>query len=407
MITLRAQWLVPVTSRIVKDGAVVADRGRIIDFGPADRILAGHRSIRKDLGNSILMPALVNAHTHLELSFLRGRIKAGSGFVEWASSLIDQRERADERDVLVKAKGAIREMYRSGVSLVGEVTNNIFTMRFLSESELKGIIFYEIFGQRKDDALRRFAKALERNLLFKKIFRENRDFAFSITPHAPQTVSPVLFRMIRRYQKMNRSVISVHCAETADEMKLIRTGRSSIRDFLVGRNFWDPEWKVPGVSPVEYLSRLGILSKQTLAIHCTQVSSRDIEILRRKKVTVIVCPRSNRRLKTGKAPIRKLLDAGINVALGTDSLASNSNLSIFSEMKFIRNEFPDVKPHELLRIATMNGATALGLERSYGSIEKGKSAELIALDMHGLRDQDEPLEILTSGIHPDRVSRPL
>ncbi|MEW5807104.1 MAG: amidohydrolase family protein [Acidobacteriota bacterium] len=407
MITLRARWVVPVTSMIIEDGAIVISKDRIVDLGPADRIFKRYRSIRKDLGAAILLPALVNCHTHLELSHLKGRVKTRTGFVEWIGSLIRMREQDDEKEVIKRTKEAIDRMYRSGTSSVGEVSNSLVTMKALSESRLRGIIFKEIFALRDEDALRCFTKALEEMQEFKTLFGKSGRFRFSITAHAPHTVSPVLFRMVRQFQRMSDSIISVHLAESQDEKKLIESGRGKLKDYLIEKSFWNYGWKVPGVSPVKYLDRLGILSGRMLAIHCVQVSAHDMDILRKRKVSVVVCPRSNRRLKTGKAPIARILSAGINVALGTDSLASNSDLSIFQEMKFLGKEFPDVKPDEILRMATINGAKALGLGKELGSIEKGKTADLIAIDIRGMKKQDDPFGILLSSPNPARVFRPL
>ncbi len=405
MITLISKWIVPITSKPIQKGAVVIDSNRIIDYGPVDNMFKKHRSIRKDLGNSILMPALTNAHTHLELSFLHKRMKRAKGFVDWARLLVQAKEQVIEEEIAEHIEKAIQYMHQSGISLIGEVSNSLVTTRLLAKSPLRGIIFYEIFGLKKESALRHFTQALQGRLEFKKEFRKSKNFRFSISPHSPQTVSPTLFEMIRRIQKKEKFIVSVHLSESPDEEKLIKTGEGRLKDYLEERNFWDSEWKTPGLSAVQYLDKLRFLSSKTLAVHCVQVDSLDIEIMKRRKVTVIICPRSNKNLKVGIPPLKKLLKAGIRVALGTDSLASNDDLNIFNEMMFVKREFPELDNEDVLKMATIDGAEAIGLGKYFGSIEKGKVPDLISINIEGLKHVKNPLTILTSGVSLNRISR--
>ncbi len=407
MITLISKWVVPITSKPIKNGAVVIDRSEIIDFGLADKIFKKYQSIRKDLGNAILMPALANAHTHLEFSFMRGKIKKTLGFSDWVRILVDEKEQAVGKELLTQAEQAIQQMHQSGISLIGEISNSLATMKLLAKSPLKGIIFHEIFGLKKESSLRHFAQALQGRQEFQKIFKKIKKFHFSISPHAPQTVSPTLFEMIRRLQNKDGFIVSVHLAESHDEVELMEKGRGQLKKYLKERNFWDPEWKTPGRSPVAYLDSLDFLSKNVRAVHCVQVSDQDIKILKRRNVMVITCPRSNKRLHTGKPPLKKFLKAGLKVALGTDSLASNDDLSIFNEMKFVKEEYPGIKSQEILRMATIHGAQALGLEKLHGSIDKGKTPDLICIHLDGRKGVKSPESILTSGVHPERISRPV
>ncbi len=407
MLTLISKWLVPISSVPIQNGAVVTDRGKIIDYGSVDGILRKYRSIREDLGNVILMPSLVNAHTHLEFSFMCKKIKKPEEFSDWVRILVQEKEQTSEEEVVDQAERAIQNLHRSGISLVGEISNSLVTMRLLAKSPLKGIIFHEIFGLKKESSLRHFTQALQGRQEFQKTFKKNKNFRFSISPHAPQTVSPTLFEMIRRLQKKDRFLVSVHLAESHEEVELMKNGCGKLRNYLEERGFWDPHWKPPKQSPVEYLHSLDFLSEDVRAVHCVQVSNSDIDILKKQRVMVIACPRSNLRLHAGKPPLKKFLQAGLRIALGTDSLASNDDLSIFNEMKFVREEYPGVNNEEILRMATIHGAEALGMEKQYGSIERGKTADLICIHLDGLKQVKSPGSILTSGISPERISRPL
>jgi cytosine/adenosine deaminase-related metal-dependent hydrolase len=188
-------------------------------------------------------------------------------------------------------------------------------------------------------------------------------------------------------------VLSIHVAESDEESQLLRDGTGPFKDFLIERDAWEPGWKAPGLTPVEYLDRLGVLTPRTLVVHCIHIDHQDLSRLQARGVTVVTCPRSNQRLGVGKAPVPKLLASGIPVALGTDSLASAPDVDLFTEIAHLRQEHPSLSPATALRIATLNGARALGLAKDLGTIETGK---LAALAVVGLNDpNDDPLEAVT------------
>jgi cytosine/adenosine deaminase-related metal-dependent hydrolase len=188
-------------------------------------------------------------------------------------------------------------------------------------------------------------------------------------------------------------VLSIHVAESEEESQLLRDGTGPFKDFLIERGAWDPGWKPPGQTPVAYLERLGVLTPRTLAVHCVHLDHQDMSRLQARGVTVVTCPRSNQRLGVGTAPVPKLLSAGIPVALGTDSMASAPDVDVFTEVAFLRQDHPGLSPAAALRIATLNGARALGMAQDLGSIEEGK---LAALAVVGLGDpNDDPLEAVT------------
>jgi cytosine/adenosine deaminase-related metal-dependent hydrolase len=236
-------------------------------------------------------------------------------------------------------------------------------------------------GEQAAEILRTGLKALER------LRTRAPSLAFHLSPHAPYSVSPALFRLIRAQTERR----TVHLAENEAEVRLLASGDGPWRDLLQERDRWDPSWFPPGVSPVRYLDGLGFLDDRTLAVHVVHVDAEDIAILQRRGTPVCLCPRSNARLSVGRAPARRLLDAGLTVALGTDSLASNEDLDMFAEMRALRGRNPDLSPEEVVRAATLNGAIALGLEMALGSLAPGKSARFIGVKVKGMGDPYEGL----------------
>ncbi len=171
---------------------------------------------------------------------------------------------------------------------------------------------------------------------------------------------------------------SIHVAESEEESIFLSTGEGEIKQFLIDRGGWDPDWIAPRITPVQYLFRQGILRADTICVHAVRVCDEDIEILGRTGSQVCTCPRSNHTLGVGLAPVEKFLQRGIPVSLGTDSLASNTSLCLWQEMFFLKNALPSLSCSQILKMATLSGASALG-EKGFGSIETGKFASLIFL----------------------------
>jgi len=389
-----AKYILPITSEMVEDGAIVIDGNRIIDFGAREEIDSKFKDVERkiNLKNALIMPGFVNAHTHLELSGVK--IKEVSDFKDWLYQIIKQRKKLfnvsgiagkikfiktfAERKWKRTVKRRIEEMINSGTIAIGDVSNTGKLITMLLRVPMKIQIFIELISFIEERGVEFFnvLKDLVHNVneVVKK-HNLQREFKISLSPHAPYSVSETLFKLIKNFNGDSKT--SVHLAEVIDEVEFIKNGSGFFRSFLIERNGFDYSWKPPGVSPVKYLDQIGFLDKNILAVHCVNVDDEDIEILSKRNVSICTCPRSNFFLKVGKAPVRKFLDNNINVCLGTDSIASNRDLNILNELKFAREFYKDVSNEELIKIATLNGAKALGFDDICGSIERGKDADLI------------------------------
>jgi aminodeoxyfutalosine deaminase len=393
MIRYRAAWVIPISGPPIRDGWVGIEHGRIsaVGRGRGDR----------DLGDVALMPGLVNAHTHLELSYLRDRVPPASAFVTWIRGVVaEQRRRRDPNAAEIREAmaHAIGEMEASGTVLTGDISNTLASVEPLARSTLSGVVFNEIIrfkgeGASKvvDDALR----ALDAQPF-------TADVRAGIAAHAPYSVGPAVFREIRQSVIRNGAVrCSVHLSESAEEMEFIATGRGPWRSMLEELGSWDPAWTTPGVSPVRYLDDCGFLDDRVLAVHGVQMSTADLERLAARGTTLVTCPRSNRRTGAGIAPIDRFYASGVRVAVGTDSLASTPDLNVFTELSAMRALAPSVPASALLDSATRQGARALGFEADFGSIEPGKRAKLLAVAVPPATADVE--EYLVGGITRERV----
>ena len=350
----------------------------------------------RDLGDAVIVPGLVNAHTHIELSFMNGEPPAGGAFMTWLKDFVGRRASVDAHVAAQAAAAAIETMLLRGTVAVGDVANGAWAAPLLARSGLHGLAFHELFGFRLAEAESILAEAAARLETIDQdpdVVSARDRITNVLTPHAAHTTSNALLKALGGRAVASGEVLSIHVAESEEESQLLRDGTGPFKDFLIERNAWEPGWKAPGLTPVEYLDRLGVLTPRTLAVHCIHIDHQDLSRLQARGVTVVTCPRSNQRLGVGKAPVPKLLASGIPVALGTDSLASAPDVDVFTEVAHLRQEHPGLSPATTLRIATWNGARALGLAKDLGTIELGK---LAALAVVGLNDQnDDPLEAVT------------
>lgn len=369
---------------------ITVDAGRIVAVGDEPAAEAA------ELGTVAVLPALVNAHTHIELSYLHGAVPPAPSFLEWIRPLMAARrgypDPADPR-LLDAARRAIDDARKAGTGIVGDVTNTLATAPLFAAAGMPAHFFYELLGFNAPDPEARVAEARKQLGSLPRA---------SVAPHAPYSVSPDLFRAIRADIDAHDTISTVHLGESAEEVEFIRKGTGGWRTLLEELGVWSPDWKAPGTTPAQYLEDIGFLDGRVLAVHGVQFSGEDLSRLRALNATIVSCPRSNVHVGVGSPPIEAFYAMDVDVAFGTDSLASVPDLNIFSELAEARRLAPRVPARALLESATRVGARALGFDADYGTIEPGKQAALIAVRVpDGIADVEE---YLVSGITPDRIA---
>ena len=399
MIHYHAAWIVPISGPPMRDGWVTVDCGRIV-AATARYPGAGAREV--DLGDVAVMPGLVNAHTHLELSYLRDEVPPASQFVTWIRHVIAARRThpdARSAEILTEIERAIDEAIASGTALVGDISNTLVTFAPLARSALAGVVFYELIQFAAPDP-RAFVEARCRQL---EVLAPTERVRCSLAAHAPYSVGPLVFRAIREaVDRAPFAPCSVHLSESAEEMEFIRSGRGPWRELLTELGVWDPAWVPPGGTPVQFLHESGFLDRRVLAVHAVHATEEDLKQLAEKGVTVVTCPRSNGHTGAGAPPIGEFYRAGVRVAVGTDSLASCPDLNVFAELATMRALAPHVPASRLLDSATREGARALGFDAEYGTIEPGKRARLLAVNVPPSVEDVE--EYLVSETKPSQVA---
>ena len=350
---------------VIRETSLYIEEDRITGIGDKPAGFAADKMI--DGTDKLVIPGLINCHTHSYMSFMRN-VADDLSFMDWLFGTIDpiEQQMTDE-DTYWGANLAIIEMMKSGTTCFNDMQMNIHqTTRAVKESGMRAVICRGLVGSGNDEAGQtRLRQAYEERDAAKDCDR----LTFKLGPHAPYTCDDEFLKVVAAEAKKENMGIHVHLSESESEISQIQ--------------------EKYGCTPIALAEKCGIFDVPAIAAHCVQVTDDDIAILKRKNVSVVTNPASNMKLGNGFAPIAKMLDAGVNVCLGTDGAASNNCLNMFHELSLLTlihkgtGRTPQcVSAKEGFRIATINGAKALGLEKEIGSIEVGKKADLAILDLN-------------------------
>lgn len=382
---ITADWIVPIASDPIENGAVFLASGRVADLGPAERVAARHPDApRHDFPGCTVMPGLVNAHTHLAMTCLKGLIPP-QPFHEWIARIPTAWNALSGDDIAASiALGAVR-CIASGTVAVGDIAYGPESISIAADTGLGGTFFWEVLGVDLEELAQ---------TLYEAEFPSDPHsgcrgrLRCGISPHAPYTSGPRLLQGTHKIAMAQETSFGIHVAESPAEDTLLMRGDGPLAD-LAGR--LAKGFTTPKTSTVRYLDRLGVLDS-ALAIHCTRVTPHDIELLAAKAAGVVLCPRSNAYLHGGSAPVAALAESGVKLGLGTDSLASNADLDLFEEARALRAIDPTLSARRVLEIMTREGAEVLGIADRFGTIERNRSADLAVFSVSGA----DPLETLVA-----------
>ncbi len=390
---LCAQYILPITSEPLHDGALLVRNGQIRDIGKADLLKLRYPEEEvKDFGIAALLPGLVDLHTHLENSVMRG-IVHDVPYATWLVAVNEKSAKLDSGDWYDSAILGGLEALSSGITTVADITSTGAACEATQKLGLRSVIYREVGAmdkRRVDFALKQAITDIDR---WKGFVDPNR-ITVGISPAALYACHPTMFKKVSDYaQKNDNMPIAMHLAGSREEFKFIKYGSSelSVHGMDQKRGFVEtPPWLPTGTTPVRYALNWGAFeSENVLAIHCVHVDDEDIEKLKEYDVAVAVCPRCNAQLGMGVAPINEFLRAGLRTGLGTDSPVATDSTDVLTEMRIGMlvqravnvGEFLDSAT--MLEMATIGGARALRLEDKIGSLEIGKCADIIAVDLSG------------------------
>ena len=387
----RAEWIVPVSSPPVPNGSVLTAGGRILARGPFNQLrkdCPGQTRIA-DHGRAALIPALVNAHTHLELSAMKGKIGLpAKNFADWLYALFSLRSELDNDAVTEAYDRGVQELLNSGTALFGDITNGTFMDGSPRAPERH--IFLELLGFNRFSITAAMPPGID---------LPSTGSAFTIVPHSTYSVSAQIIADAKTWTRARGLPFTIHTAEHEDEVEFLRNGTGFCRSLLERLGKWDPAWVAPKKTPVEYLDGLGALDDRTILVHAVHMLDSDWNLAARRKCAVCFCPRSNRNLNVGRPSIMNALSRSIPVSIGTDSLAGNTDLNLFAEAAYVLDNYPSINPDAALEMITINPARALGHEMDFGGIEPGRKEDLLAVSLESGPDASHLAEAL---IHSGR-----
>ena len=391
---LAADYLLPISAAPIADGAIVVDKTKIVAVGTKTELAEKFPQIKvENFGEAAIMPGLVNCHSHLEITAMRGFLDdAEADFYTWLIKLTKTRgEILTEADVKAAALAGALEGARAGITCFGDIGRfGVAGFEALKTNGLRGVVFQETeFSPTDKTADEDFEKLTDKFLELRAA--ETALVKAGLSPHAPYTVSRKLFERITDYALAENVKISVHAAESVQETDLMETGAGFFADIYKNSNL---EWNAPGVSSIEYLSQIGVLRAKPLLAHCVKVSGADIELIAESDSRIAHCPKSNAKFGHGAAPLEKFLSRKIRVGFGSDSVASNNSCDILEEARFATliarsaangNRF--LAAAGIIEAATLGGARALGLDREIGTLEAGKQADVIVISLADIAQQ--------------------
>ena len=384
-----ASYLLPIEGPPIAGGAIAVEDGEIIAVGNLDLLTAVCPGEVTEFPGCVIMPGLVNAHSHLELTHFpawkmrHGMDYAPRSFVDWLIQVVKIKRGVTEEDLRHSVREGIRISLESGTTMLGEILSHRGLIPLYEESPLAGRLYFEAIGH---DPLRCATLLAE---VERAAALSMGGFLPGFSPHTPYTISERFTRELGERAREWMLPCAVHVAESAEESAFLFNADGAIAETFYPHVHWEaylpPARKT---TPVRYLDGLGLLTPGMAAIHCVHVTPADAKILKEREVSVVLCPRSNDRLNVGTAPAHLFRKFGIPLAFGTDSLASNDSLSLFDEARFAADLWPGLfPPEELLYMMTLGGARVLGLEDVAGSLAPGKRADFIVVEADGTPEQ--------------------
>lgn len=366
----RAEWLVQVCVPPVQNGGVVTVGGRVVAAGAFEEVRkeCPARVRTFDHGSAALFPALVNCHTHLELSALKGMIPFPQpGFRQWLTLLFELRAAKEPNAAIQSLRLGELEAFRNGTGLCGDITNGgaAATSGFQA---LERRIFLELLGFNLDS----IQAALPPDVSIGGTVA---------VPHSVYSVSAPIIAECKALARARGLPFTIHVCEHLEEIEFLETGTGFCRELLERLGRLEPAWKPPGKTPIEYLEGLGVLDSNTLLVHAVHLTDSDWALAAKRSCTAVFCPRSNQNLGVGRPRMERALSLGLTSCLATDSLASNEDLNLFAEAGHVLDNHPRIVPAKVLEMITLNPARALGYAGEFGCIAPGARSNMLAVQV--------------------------
>jgi cytosine/adenosine deaminase-related metal-dependent hydrolase len=365
-----ADWVLPVEGPPIRSGAVLFRGAKIVEVGPVER-LASPGVTRVDFPGHIIAPGLVDAHTHLSLAALEGLLPPAP-FADWLPRLVAVMRVFEADDMAASAALGALQCLQAGITVVGDIAYGPEASATAADMGLAGVFYWEVLGTPGDQLERSLREA---EFPFGPLEARAGRVRCGISPHSAYTAGPGLLKAAADFARERGLPIAMHVAESGAELSAVRAGHGPLAE--IARRL-APDFVPTRAGTVSYLEHLGVLD-DAVAVHCVHITAGEATKLAPRARGVVVCPLSNAYLRNGSPPIPTLLRAGVTLALGTDSSASNTRPDLFAEARAAREIAPVLTAPDLVRMMTLDGARVLGVDGRFGSLVAQKQADLVAV----------------------------
>lgn len=380
---LRARTILPISQPPIENGAVIISGNKIREVGSWTDLKSqfGNDEKISDLGEVILLPGLINSHCHLDYTDMAGQLPPPKTFTDWIPQIMAAKSNWDYADFARSWLNGAKMLLKTGTTTVADIEAVPDLLpEVWNATPLRVFSFLEMTGIRPQ----RGAKEILRETVEKIDSLAHARCRASISPHAPYSTSPELLKLAAEFARKTNLRLTTHIAESSDEFEMFAHARGKMFDWLKRSGRHNSDCGLG--SPVEHLERAGLLGENFLAVHANYLAENDFELLAKRNVSVVHCPHSHDYFRHEKFPLKKLLKAKVNVCLGTDSLSTarksgkqKPELNLFAEMRALAANEKAVPPKQILQMATINGARALGMAGQIGELSENAFADLIAI----------------------------
>lgn len=376
-LNVTARWVFPVFCPPVEHGVLMISDGRVIGVAKRERVTPD-----VDFGNTAIVPGFVNAHTHLDLTGARGKTPPTPDFTAWLRSVIDYRKARTPEQVDADIQSGITECLRHGTTAVGDIASQGISGRWLEHSPLRSIAYFELIGLSTASA----STVWESFIQWTKQNAPRGNCLPGVSPHAPYSASIELLNLAAQ----SRLPLSMHLGETKEELELLNDHAGPFVEFLQGLNAWEPDRLADSFWEVHCATQQAL---RPLYAHCNYLEYVNTHTRTPPNGAIVYCPRTHAAFGHSEHPFRNFMQGGLRVVLGTDSLASNPDLNLLAEARFVASRYPGFDGALLLEMATLRGAEALGFDNVTGSLAPCKSADFAVVALPD-RDESDPHELL-------------
>jgi cytosine/adenosine deaminase-related metal-dependent hydrolase len=372
---LAARWLLPIEGEPIERGALlIGSDGRIQDIGPDTTVPRPADATVEIFDDAVILPGLINTHTHLELTGLEHQVSERE-FTAWIRRLREVKAARSDAEYGEAARRGLASCFAAGVTTIADTGDSGAVLQALVEAGGSGVAYQEVFGPHPGQLSESLAGLQSRVEQLGRVATGR--VRIGVSPHAPYTVSGVLFRAVSEWARSEQLPLAVHIAESPAESEFLLQGTGRFADAWRARDI--PQPSPLGRTPIQWLVEHGVLSERTLCIHAVQLEPDDLGRLADAGAAVSHCPRSNQVHGHGAAPLEDLLENGIRVGLGTDSVVSVGRLDLLAEARAAAKLAPSLDAADLIELCTLAGARALGLETETGSLVPGKWADCVVM----------------------------